>query len=81
MNNITLYTTHCPQCTILQKKLDSAGIEYNISEDVQEMLQLGFMAAPILKVDNDTYTFKEACLWVDDYVYEKEGDCESCKLT
>ena len=82
MSNIILYTTHCPQCNVLEKKLEQAGVKYAVSEDVQELLKLGFMSAPILKVDDEIFTFKEACLWVDDYEYEQEqGDCEVCKLT
>lgn len=72
--DITLYTTHCPQCNVLGKKLDLAGVKYDVCEDPQEMLKLGFMSAPILKVDKDIYLFKEACLWVDDYVHEHKGD-------
>lgn len=71
--NITLYTTHCPQCNILEKKLKNAGLEYNVCEDPEEMIRLGYYAAPLLRVDDDPlYLFKEACLWVDDYMYEKE---------
>ena len=70
MSNITLYTTHCPQCTVLEKKLSKLDLEYDVCEDPQEMLKLGFMSAPLLKVDDEVYTFKEACLWVDDYIYE-----------
>lgn len=74
MDNITLYTTHCPQCNVLQKKLDAAGVEYEVSEDIQKMLELGYMSAPLLMINDEPYTFKEACIWVDDYEYEKEGN-------
>lgn len=68
---VTLYTTHCPQCKVLETKLQRAGIEYTASEDIQKMLELGFKSAPVLTVENnkgdiETYLFKEACLWVDD---------------
>ena len=67
---VTLYTTHCPQCKVLETKLQKAGIEYTASEDIQKMLELGFKSAPVLTVENkdniETYLFKEACLWVDD---------------
>lgn len=80
--NITLYTTHCPQCNILEKKLQASGIEYTTSEDVQKMLELGFKSAPVLVVDDKPpYSFKDACAWVDEYEYEEEEECASCKLT
>ncbi len=63
---VILYTTHCPKCNILEKKMQIAGINYTVSEDVQKMLELGFKSAPVLTVDNEPYLFKEACLWVDD---------------
>lgn len=40
---ITLYSTNCPRCMVLEKKLAAAGIEYTINNDVDEMLSLGFM--------------------------------------
>ncbi len=66
--NVLLYTTHCPQCMVLEKKLQAAGIKYSISEDIQKMLELGFKAAPVLVIDGNPYLFREACLWVEDQI-------------
>ena len=75
--NIILYTTHCPQCNILEKKLQASGIEYTTSEDVQKMLELGFKSAPVLVVDDEPpYSLDEY-----EYEYEEEEECASCKLT
>ena len=64
---VTLYTTHCPKCKVLETKLDRAGVEYNQCEDIQRMLELGFKSAPVLIVnDEDPYFFKEACIWADE---------------
>lgn len=57
LRNITLYTTHCPLCNKLQEKLDSAGINYNISEDVSVVAAQGFTAAPVLEIDGEFYDF------------------------
>ncbi len=46
-----LYTTHCPKCKVLRAKLDEKGIEYQICEDVKEMLKLGIVAAPAFYTD------------------------------
>ena len=62
--NVTLYTIHCPQCTVLQKKLDISKIDYNILDDVEKMKELGFKSAPILVVDDKSYTFSEAVKWI-----------------
>ena len=72
--NVTLYTTHCPKCKILTKKLEMAGAPFTQCEDIQEMMRMGFKSAPILKVDDQIYLFKEACLWADDYKHEHQGD-------
>lgn len=72
--NVILYTTHCPKCKVLTRKLQMAGVEFTESEDIQKMLELGFKSAPVLVVDNEVYLFKEACLWADDRRLEKKGN-------
>ena len=63
--DITLYTTHCPQCEVLKKKLDSADIEYSVCDDVDVMAEKGFLSAPILEVDGKSMIFKDAVNWVN----------------
>jgi len=48
----------------LEKKLDAAGINYSINNDVDEMISLGFMEVPTLVVDEKAMTFKEAIDWI-----------------
>ena len=62
---IKLYTTHCPQCRALETKLNKKSVEYIICDNVEEMKQLGFKAAPVLKVDDKYYGFSEAIKWVN----------------
>lgn len=62
---IILYTTHCPMCTVLEEKLQDANFEYDTVEDPQEIIKLGYRSAPILSVDENTMTFKEACNWIE----------------
>ena len=75
---ITLYTTHCPMCNVLEKKLQMAGLQYEMNEDPNEISKLGYLAAPLLKVDEDVYTFKDATVWLNNLEEEAE-ECESCK--
>ena len=49
---IKFYSTHCPRCNVLQKKLDSKNIQYEIHTDIQEMVQLGLINAPALLLEN-----------------------------
>ena len=64
MTNITLYSTGCPKCNVLEKKLDNAGIKYNIVSDEDIMIEKGFMSAPMLEVDGKTMNFIEANNWI-----------------
>lgn len=62
--NITLYTTNCPQCRILESKLKDANINFEVVNDVDLMIQKGFMMAPVLEVDGVAHSFKEAVKWI-----------------
>lgn len=61
---VTLYSTGCPQCNVLKKKLDLAGIEYNTIEDPDAIAAKGFMTAPLLEVEDKVMQFKEAVDWI-----------------
>ena len=62
---IKFYSTHCPQCNALKTKLDRAGIEYEICDDVEEMKARGFKSAPVLDTPNGILNFSEAIKWVN----------------
>ena len=90
--NITLYSTHCPRCTVLEKKLQMAGLTFDINDNPDAIIALGFKTAPILAVDNDIYQFKQACDWIADYKKKMNNatteqnfacsqECGACKLT
>lgn len=61
---ITLYSTGCPKCQVLEKKLIKDGIEFSISDDIDELIEKGLMSAPILKVDDKFLEFKDAIDWL-----------------
>lgn len=62
---IKLYSTHCPQCNTLETKLQRAGIDYEICDDRDIMLQRGFKAAPMLETDEGIMNFSQAIKWVN----------------
>ena len=39
---MTLYTTNCPKCKILESKLKAKNIEYNTVTDIEVMQKKGF---------------------------------------
>ena len=63
---VTLYSTHCPKCIVLEKKLEAKNIKYNLIEDSDIMIEKGFMSAPILEVDEKIMQFKEANAWINE---------------
>lgn len=64
---VTFYSTHCPKCMVLQKKMDEKGIQYTEINDVKTMLKKGFAEAPKLEVDGKLMSFMDALDWVSDY--------------
>lgn len=64
---ITLYSTNCPKCNVLSKKLSAKNIEYNVVTDINKMEELGFSSAPMLDVDGKVMNFSEANNWVNKY--------------
>ena len=65
MGNIVLYSTNCPKCNVLMKKLQQSGIDFDLVEDADIMIQKGFMSAPILEVDGNAMDFMSAINWVN----------------
>lgn len=65
--NITLYTTHCPRCVVLESKLKQKNIKYTSCEDIDIMTEKGFMQAPMLEVDDKVMDFKTANDWINKY--------------
>lgn len=63
--NIVLYSTHCPRCTVLEKKLEAKGIKFEVETSVDDMLSLGITQVPMLRVDDKLLNFAEANTWVN----------------
>lgn len=63
--NVVLYSTNCPKCKVLEKKLDLAGIDYSIETNVDVMLEKGFSSAPMLVVDGVELDFSKAVKWLN----------------
>lgn len=61
---VILFSTNCPKCKILKLKLQQKGIHYEENNDVELMLQKGFVSVPKLEVNGVVYDFKEAVEWI-----------------
>ena len=76
MRKIIFYTTNCPRCQVLKKKMDSLGIEYELNNDIEEMLLQGIQTVPMLRIeeellDSSSLTtlldFSQAVKWLKEY--------------
>lgn len=64
---VILYTTHCPKCIILEKKLQDRNIEYQVCDDIDLMLSKGMQEAPYLEVEEkELMNFTKAIKWVNE---------------
>ena len=63
--SVVLYSTNCPMCNVLEKKLVQTDIAFDEINDVEVMRKKGFLSAPMLEVDGDIMNFKEAIDWIN----------------
>ena len=66
--NVILYSTGCPKCNILKKKLADAKIDYKVVEDVDVMLSKGLKEVPWLEVDGNLMNFVDSSKWINERV-------------
>lgn len=65
MMRVILYTTGCPKCSVLEKKLDAINIAYEKETNEDVMMNKGFMSAPMLEVDGKVMDFVTANKWIN----------------
>ena len=67
MNNIILYTTHCPMCTMLKTKLDAKNINYEVCTDTEKMTELGIKTVPVLQINGGSLmSLRESLKWLEE---------------
>lgn len=77
---IVLFSTGCPKCRVLEQKLNQKNIDFTISDDIDEVIEKGFMSAPILKIDDEYLDFGNAVKWVNNQEIVEDTDCEDCQF-
>lgn len=65
---LTLYTIGCPKCIILEKKLQTAHINYTICDNMNTMREKGYETLPILEIDGVPYEFGNAVKWINERI-------------
>ena len=61
---VIMYTTHCPQCKVLEKMLNDKKIEYTQLTDIDIMKSKGIQSVPYLEVEGELKNFKESMEWI-----------------
>ena len=65
MIKVILYSTGCPKCSILKKKLAAKNVFYTEVNDVNEMMRLGLKEVPALAIDGQMKDFTAAVKFLD----------------
>ena len=63
--SVVLFSTHCPRCNVLEKKLQQKKIDYKEINDTAIMEQKGYLSVPVLEVNGKSMNFKEAVNWIN----------------
>ena len=72
---VIFYSTHCPKCRVVEKKLKGLNIEYTEIDDAQVMLAKGLKAAPALQIDDEEIMdFSAAVRWLQTKEKEAHGE-------
>ena len=65
---VKMYTTHCPKCDVMERKLNEANIKFEAIDEMAKVLEVakagGFSMAPILEVDGKAMDFKDGIEWI-----------------
>lgn len=63
---VKLYTIDCPKCKILESKLNSKNISYEVFKDKDKMIEKGLSTMPVLEVDGELLDFGRAVKWINE---------------
>lgn len=64
MNEIILYTTHCPMCLMLERKLKEKNINYTEISDIEEIKKANIKNVPVLKIEEELMDSYNAMQWI-----------------
>lgn len=69
-SDFVLYSTGCPKCNVLEKKLKSKNVDFVIETDIDAIVKMGYTTAPILwyRSTDKYYTFAEAVNFVNNII-------------
>lgn len=85
IESIVMYSTGCPRCQVLRKKLAKLPYTVTIIEGEEGIEALGKTSAPILSVGNQIMEYGEAIKWANKQInffeeVSQDFECESCMV-
>ena len=63
--SVILYSTHCPKCLVLEKKLKAKNVVYDEVNDIEVMKEKNYLSVPVLEVNGERLDFKKANDWIN----------------
>lgn len=63
--NLTLYSTGCPRCGVLKKKLQEKNMPFKEVTDTDKLMALNIDLVPQLEVDGSLMDFTTAIRWIN----------------
>lgn len=63
---VVLFSTGCPKCKVLERKLEDKGIVYTENNNTDDMKERGFTSVPILSVNGQLLNFYDANKWINE---------------
>lgn len=62
---VLLYTTGCPKCEIIKKKLTVKNIDFEEVNDKDEMIEKGITQVPMMEINDELLDFVKANDWIN----------------
>ena len=50
----------CGMCKMLKQQLNNLGIKYTVCEDTEEMRKVNITSVPVLSINGEHFSFKDA---------------------
>lgn len=68
---VVLYSTDCPRCRVLEKKLQQKNIGFTVNKNLDDITKIansiGVFSVPLLSVDDQVLTFEQANQFINNF--------------
>ncbi len=57
---MTIYSTGCPKCKLLEKELQKHNISFQVESDIEALKAMGISTVPVLRDGEKFFSFEQA---------------------